>query len=588
MTVLAAAVFSGLAVAGALTYQAMQARDQLIAARPVVERAQAYASEGDFAAAGVALAELQSRTRSARDATDGPLWKLGASLPAFGDDLLAARTVSVQLDILATDVLPPLLELAEGLAPETLRAPDGAIRLQPLVAAGPGLAEAHHRVTGVDTALGLVDRDGLVHPLHKALDDLDDAVDRLATLTSTASRTARLLPPLLGMNARQRYLVVIQNLAESRGTGGITGAYAVIEADAGRVRLSTMASNDDLDEAEVVADFGQDYLSLYGHPSTTFANTNLSPHFPYAAELMQTGAQDVLGVTIDGVIATDPVALGYLLDATGPVTVAKGEIVSAANAASFAMSTIYERFPSEGETPQRDAQLQRVGMAALQALLSGRGETWDLARALTRAVDERRVLVHVDDPDVQAQLLETPVAGVLPTTSGHFLGVSHVQMLPNKLDYYLERRVTYEVSSCHGGQPHSTATVQLTSTAPASGLPDYVDGPARSRSVSRLRLALHGTPGSSPRAIEVDGRPARATLVSELGRPVVAVVVDVPPGGTTVVTMTSLEPTRQGRPDVWVQPGVNPPTVETAVSGCPDALAVAWPGGAAHRAWTAS
>ena len=47
------------------------------------------------------------------------------------------------------------------------------------------------------------------------------------------------------------------------------------------------------------------------------------------------------GVSVDGVLATDPVALSYLLHVTGPVRVPQGRPLSAGNAVSMLLSEAY-------------------------------------------------------------------------------------------------------------------------------------------------------------------------------------------------------------------------------------------------------
>ena len=62
-------------------------------------------------------------------------------------------------------------------------------------------------------------------------------------------------------------------------------------------------------------------------------------------------------------IATDPVAMGYMLGATGPATLPSGEQITADNAAELSMSEVYERFPKAEDNPERDAFLQQVARA---------------------------------------------------------------------------------------------------------------------------------------------------------------------------------------------------------------------------------
>ncbi len=56
-------------------------------------------------------------------------------------------------------------------------------------------------------------------------------------MTGTGASAARLLPPMLGADGPRDYLVVFQNLAEPRATGGMFGSFAVVHTDQGKVTV---------------------------------------------------------------------------------------------------------------------------------------------------------------------------------------------------------------------------------------------------------------------------------------------------------------------------------------------------------------
>jgi Protein of unknown function (DUF4012) len=565
---LSTAAVAAVAALGTLAYQGAHARAEMAAARDLVTAARAAAVAGDVGRAAAHLDRLQEHTGAARDATDGALWGAAGMLPWAGDDMRAVRAVSSQLDLLATDALPGLLPATAALRPEALVQRGGTVDVAAIARAAPELDTADRTVRRAATALSAVPGDGLLPQVRAAVDGASRAASDLADLTGTAAQTARILPPLLGIDSPRRYLVSLQNLAESRGTGGITGAYAVLEADAGRVRVARMGSSSDLTGIRVRPDLGEEFWSLYGHQALLFANANLSPHFPYAGRAMLAGFQAAFGERLDGVIGTDPVAMGHLLAATGPVTAADGSVVTAENAARLTMSEVYERFPGAADDLRRDAYLQQVGAAILTAALRGDSDPVAMVQALRRVVAEDRLRIYTTDTDLQAEIGRTPLAGILPA-GGPFLGVSHVQMLGNKIDYYLERRVTYRFAACSGeGTPPGRVEVVLANTAPGSRLPDYVSGgPGPAQGHSRLRLSLHGSPGALWRDVRVDGAAAAGSVASERGRPVLVLTVDIPPGARRVITAEVLEPVA-GEPRVWVQPAVSPARTSVLPTGC--------------------
>jgi Protein of unknown function (DUF4012) len=73
----------------------------------------------------------------------------------------------------------------------------------------------------VSNALGKVDRE-----LTSASREADDAV-----------AAARLAPAILGGGGTRRYLLTVQNGAESRATGGFIGNWGILTGEGGKVHL---------------------------------------------------------------------------------------------------------------------------------------------------------------------------------------------------------------------------------------------------------------------------------------------------------------------------------------------------------------
>jgi hypothetical protein len=69
---------------------------------------------------------------------------------------------------------------------------------------------------------------------------------------------------------------------------------------------------------------------------------------------------------VDGVMAVDPTALGYLLAVTGPATLPDKSQISGANAVALTQATAYAKFPgtSKAAIAQRRAYLLDIASAA--------------------------------------------------------------------------------------------------------------------------------------------------------------------------------------------------------------------------------
>jgi hypothetical protein len=323
--------------------------------------------------------------------------------------------------------------------------------------------------------------------------------------------------------------------------------------------------------------FGPDYQHLYGRAATSFyGNGNLSPNFPYAAQIWASMWKKYSGQKVDGVIAVDPTALGYLLAVTGPATLPDKSQINGANAAALTQATAYAKFPgiSKADNARRKVYLLEVASAASKRILSARGEPTRMLRAAVKAAGERRLLVWSADPALQADLAQTSIAGVIPTTTAPYVGLSIVNAGGNKLDYYLDRSLTWQRTGC-GPTRRTTVTITLTNNAPASGLPPYVTGrydklpyPVKTGD-SRLAVSYFATQGAVLQNVTFAGRPGRGRLGAELGHPVYTIDVELPRGTSRTIVLHLSEPAGIGAPIVLRQPLVRPlnVTLNDAVCG---------------------
>jgi hypothetical protein len=275
----------------------------------------------------------------------------------------------------------------------------------------------------------------------------------------------------------------------------------------------------------------------------------------------------------------DPVALSYLLRATGPVAVPGLGDLTADNAVPGLLKDIYARYPSAADQPARKQALRRAFDSVVLRLQRPAGG--GLARQLVRAVSTGHLVVYATDPAVQAELERSRVAGALPA-SGPFLSVVTQDVGGSKLDYYLHRAVSYAAQPSPvavdlgvGAETVEDAvvTVALRNDAPLSGLPPYVttraDDP-RARPVGQLKtwVSVYLGPRSTYAKATVDGRPVALASGVETGLSVFSTYLSVTPGQTVTLVLTAQQPAAPGSALVWrQQPRVAPDTVSVRRTG---------------------
>lgn len=557
-------------------YQAWHVRAELTAAQGQLGVARTAVSGGRLDQASAAVGAASTDAGSARGRTSSWVWRGATHLPLVGSTFDTVGQLSAVANDLVDEVAVPVVKAGGGIDLKRLRGADGAIDLGAVAKAQPAVHAAALAMPDLVRRAHDVRAAGLVSQVDAARTNLVSQVDQLAGLLDTADRALTLVPTMLGADGPRNYFVGFQTNAESRGTGGLVGAYAIVTADRGRLKITRMGNNDDLEQGAAPGiDLGAQFAHRYSPYGSTRAwyNSNLTAHFPYAAQIWASLWKQQTGQRLDGAALVDPVALSYVLTATGPVALPTGEKVSGANVVRLVESEAYSRYADDNAA--RLAFQQGVAAAvSTQALSADSGSLPALVRQLSRAVSQRRLAMWSADPAEQAVLTGTDIADEVSTTSGPYAGLVVNNAAGNKMDYYLKRALAYTAADC-GAKRGSAVTVTLTNTGdPGADYTTYVGGiadavePGVALGTDRLLVSLYATSGAGLVSVTVDGRPATVNVDAERNHPVFTLQLDVPPGKSRTLVFTLLEPSAPGKAEVPVQPLVLPMSVTTDVPIC--------------------
>jgi uncharacterized protein DUF4012 len=565
---------AGLLLAGSgwVLVTGLYARSELLAARHDLEtlRNTVTAPPSPVSTAGDATdrgarTEAAARSAAAHAArahrlTTGPAWYVAAHLPGLGGPLETVRGTAKAVDRLTGEVLPAVVRTAGNLTNDA-GAGGGHLNLSELRRAAPALEQASRQVATARTEAHRLPRRTWLPAVDRVRDQLLSRLDRMAPAVEDAATGARLLPEMLGADGPRRYFVVFQNPAESRGTGGMPGAYAVLTADKGMLALTQFGRDTEMLSARPKVDLGAEFAAMYGRNDAvnTWPNSNMSPHFPYAARIWSAAWLDRSGERVDGVLSLDPGALARLLAASGPARTADGTLVMADNVVDISERTNYTTYP---DTHQRKAFLLDVARAAAGRLLTAAEDPQRRAALLVglyEVLGNGQMTVWSAHRNEQRELESRPVGGSLPQSPDPYAGLVVNNAAGTKLDYYLDRTLDWYPGRCTAAGREVTVRAVLTNRAPSSGLPTYVtdrlDKPpyATRQGDNRLLVSYFATTGADLVKATVDGRKALMSPGVERGHPVYTFDVEVPAGSSRTVTLHLLEPAADRAPTVLHQ-----------------------------------
>ena len=342
---------------------------------------------------------------------------------------------------------------------------------------------------------------------------------------------------LAGADAPKRYMIAFQNSAEARGTGGILGAFAIVEMNKGTFTVIRTGSNAVLYSLkDVPVKVPAEFTKLYGKNPAILQNSNLSPHFPYGAEIWMGLWKKQFGEQLDGVIAVDPSALSYVLQATGPITLKSGEVITSENVVAETLQKAYKRYETNNDA--RKQYLVDIMNAAAAKITSGQFSKVGMAKAIKRGLIENRILMYSRDKAAEVELASVRLGGYLTTTPNNEFRAVIQNIDASKLDYYLQKTVTIESKSCKNIQ-QTQVRVKLTNTLKTGkGLPAYVltraDKGKPAKLVTgqhRFKLFIYGPTDAKLVSVLRENRTnGLGGGSTERGRPIYVADVDLAPG----------------------------------------------------------
>lgn len=495
-------------------------------------------TEGSAPRASASLATAQKNARLADGHLRHVQWSIAARLPFLGDDVRALRTVTASLVSTTEKSLPPLVKVSGEVELDSIQPRDGRFDLAPLGRLAPVIQSSRTSFRQETAPLLELDTAHLVGPLGKAVRRAQRQIGRVDDVLRRAGQAAAIVPSLL--DGRHRYLAVFQNNAETRATGGLPGAWSVLDIDDGRITIRRQGAGSAVRGSSPVARLSPVDRAAFGENLVTdLRDSNLTPDFPRAGRLQQQLMARYAGEQVDGVIALDPVTLGYLLKGLGPVSVGPFTLTPD-NAVDVLLNQVYIRYDQPAE---QDAFFSAVTRTIFSRLSSGRFDAAELVKAMTRSAQEGRLLVWTSDATVQRRLDKTPVAGRLPSSdSTPAIGVYLNDATRAKMEYYLDTSFGAKALRCTaaGGQTYRV-TMRFDSKAAldASELPPYVRGTGFApRGTILLNIDVVGTPGGTTPVIEYQGKRTEVQPQTIGGRPTSRVAIVIEPGKT--VTLTAL------------------------------------------------
>ena len=450
---------------GVATLTAQPASDLTVARLDAAARDFRLAT-ASFAHARLRLGLWADLAATHRDLLPGPAAQLRSVAPLL--DL--ARASSAMALSLSQGARPLLAALDGPAVPAQVPSPGawrtgGALArlLAGMDAADPALARAQDQLQAARALRARLA--GL--PAIASAAPLLATFDRRVRQLAAALAYLRAAPSPLGGHGARAYLLVYQDTADLRATGGFIGAAGLLLLDHGRLSQidyeTTGSQPGPLNLQLPDSRTGPPPAPLFyyrGLGSFQLRDANFWPDFPTSARHIADLYRRATGRTLDGVVAVNPAAIATLLGALGPLAVpGYGEPVTAATVIGRIEYYTHDRPGAHGD-PHRKRFVVALNHALTQRLLAV--DSTHLAGvllAMQSALADRSVLVSLNDPVFAPALRRAHWDGAIRDEPGDYLAVFDQNVTDSKLNPFVDQQITYDATRLADGGLDATLTI---------------------------------------------------------------------------------------------------------------------------------
>lgn len=481
-----------------------------------------------------------------------PAARLMGWLPQYGEEITAA---------------PDLLEMGQSAATAGRAALDGAQLVldayrQPgegsaLKRVAPALAGAAPHWQETATALQRLSeaRSRLdLEKLDPRLSAQIERLDRYLPVLQGGIALAQSLPSLLGVDGARTYLLLAQNGDELRPTGGFISGVGLLGIEQGELGQLDFVDSYEVYNSSVDHPLAPpDLERTMGAQMLLLRDVNWSADFPTVAGVAESLYQLDMGTSVDGTVAFDVEAVRRIIAALEPLQLpGYQEPVTSANLmtamrAVWAAPAASESSVQDAGAPQTDWWQHRkdfmgdLASAGRTKVETGQADLARLAQAIYSALQEKHILIGLDDPDSMAPLAELGWTGAVRPGDGDTLMVVDTNVGWNKVNSLVDRAVVYRITPRDDGSAEASLELSYQhrgneTDQPCIHEPRYGDTYADMAQRCYFNyLRIYAPEGARLLAAEGVDPQSTAALPGENGTSILAGSMVLPPGRSAQV-----------------------------------------------------
>jgi len=548
-----------------------QAVGQLIAGGQQALNQQFSQAGQSFFAAGENFLAAQDELKD----INGLLFSLAAIAPnqdlrlaAASKDIVTAGNLSAELGQSLSQAMSALFNTVNQNASSTVAIDD---ILAKLTSSG---HEAVNQANELSRILTQINPNILPPSYRQQFSSLQQEADTMSQGLGQFIGLADQLANFLGVNQDKRYLLVFQNNAELRASGGFIGSYAIVDLKQGKIKNLEVPGGGSYDtEGGLLVKVAAPEPLWLVNPLWHFWDANWWPDWPTTAKKLAWFYQNSDGATVDGVIGFTPTVMEKLLAIIGPIDLTKeyGLTITADN---FWLETqkLAEQKPPETNQPKKIiGDLMNRIIDELPKRLT-KDNLLPLIKLLEQCTSDKNILFYFFDPALEKQIADLGWDGGIKDTASDYLSVIDTNIAGGKSDRKIEQTIEHQTEVSADGSIVDNLVIKRHHTAinrePFMGVRNVdwlrVYVPLGSQLISAQgfkpvdQIFFEKADPAWPTDDTVAAGEAKATvdqasgtkIYDELSKTVFANWSQVDPGQTTVITLRYKLPFKIVKPEV--------------------------------------
>ncbi|MFH0852653.1 MAG: DUF4012 domain-containing protein [bacterium] len=305
-----------------------------------------------------------------------------------------------------------------------------------------------HLVSGTNSLIsakqGLekIDISSLPSEMQSQLTLLSDKLPELTSAAASAVDWSDKLLKIIGNESAKKYLLIFQNNAEARATGGFIGTYGVLDLDQGQVKnlfIDGIFNPDGQLREKIVPPRPIQKISTAWstHDANWFAD------FPTSAQKIMWFFEKTGGPTTDGVISLTPTVIERLLNVTGPIEMPEyGVTLNSGNFVEVTQYKVESDYDRELNQPKKilaDFAPKFIDRISEEI----KRNNFEILKVVNQALAEKHILIYFNDSDLEEFVQGQGWGGEIKNSDKDYLSIVNTNINGYKTDRVVDENVKY-------------------------------------------------------------------------------------------------------------------------------------------------